>query len=82
MYTIHICSKCKEECSIVYEIDLEPYEFWGQKGVHRAEIELSACCKKEIETRDILEEGDKDFSVDDERMKHNKKYIYRHRGAE
>jgi hypothetical protein len=64
MYTTQICSKCKEECGVVYEIDAEPYEFWGEKGVHKFEYQFSDCCRAELEELITLEEGDSGYGED------------------
>ena len=55
MNTTPTCLKCKRECDVEFEVEWEPYEFWGQRGVHRWENEKSSCCAAEVEHK-VLEE--------------------------
>ena len=45
------CVGCREKCeTTIVDIGIGSYEFWGHRGIHRDERELSVCCHDEFQS--------------------------------
>lgn len=46
------CSACGKEAAGHWETEVDPWEFWGAKGVDRHEYFVSDCCNESLFDKD------------------------------
>ena len=45
----YVCQKCGQPCETIMEIEREPFEFWGQRGIHEFQYHVSVCCGDDVD---------------------------------
>lgn len=54
------CESCGAECDTATRTVREPFEFWGGRGVHDFEVQVSDCCYAEVYEIEVSNENNED----------------------